>query len=421
MNFIKFQKTFLSYLTQQNLVKEPKNLYEPIDYILHLGGKRVRPILTLMAADIFSDEYEKALPAAFAIEMFHNFTLVHDDIMDDAPLRRGKETVHEKWDLNTGVLSGDAMLILAYQYFENYSPEVFQQLAKLFSKTAIEVCDGQQLDIDFETRNDVTIPEYIKMISLKTSVLIGAALQMGAIVANAPTEEAQKLYDFGLNLGIAFQLQDDYLDTFGDPKTFGKQVGGDIIENKKTYLYLKALETATTKDKESLFNLYNSIAVNNDHKIKSVKELFNKNESTKHIKNQINKYTDVALGTIAPSQTIATGNTVYTPTQEGDHELIYAVSSSQLDPVLRNNYSDTVKFAVSDSVYAHDHHITSFQNWGFPAGTNDVQNVSIAIIDIRIDFFMIKILQHFYSTSTSSQCMRSVWWLIIFHEPFSFL
>ncbi|MBL4904976.1 MAG: polyprenyl synthetase family protein, partial [Flavobacteriaceae bacterium] len=171
VDLTKFQEVFLSYLNDENLVKEPVNLYQPVDYILHLGGKRIRPVLTLMGASIFSKEYKKALPAAFAIEMFHNFTLVHDDIMDDAPLRRGKETVHEKWNLNTGILSGDAMLILAYQYFENYTPFIFQKLAKLFSKTALEVCDGQQLDVDFESRNDVSISEYIQMISLKTSVL----------------------------------------------------------------------------------------------------------------------------------------------------------------------------------------------------------------------------------------------------------
>ncbi|MCL4144881.1 UNVERIFIED_CONTAM: hypothetical protein GTU68_063636, partial [Idotea baltica] len=202
----------------------------------------MRPILTLMASDIFSADYKKAMPAALAVEVFHNFTLIHDDIMDDAPLRRGKKTVHEKWDINTGILSGDAMLILAYQFFEDYEPATFQKLAKLFSKTALEVCDGQQLDVDFETRNDVTIPEYINMIRLKTSVLVAAALQMGAIVAETSEENERLIYNFGLNLGLAFQLQDDYLDTFGDPETFGKLIGGDIIENKKTFLYLKCLE-----------------------------------------------------------------------------------------------------------------------------------------------------------------------------------
>ena len=293
-----FQEEFLIYKEAQSLTREPKNLYEPIRYILNLGSKKIRPVLTLMAANLFSDNYKKALPAAYAIEMFHNFTLVHDDIMDDAPLRRGKQTVHEKWNINSGILSGDAMLILAYQYFENYPAEIFQKLAKLFSKTAIEVCDGQQLDVDFETRNDVSIEEYIKMISLKTSVLIGAALKMGAIVTEANEKDAAILYDFGLNLGIAFQLQDDYLDTFGNPETFGKQVGGDIIENKKTYLYLKSLKLASQEDIYLLNNLYQSKLEENDEKIKQVKQLFNKYEIQTHIKEQIKNYSEKAFSVL---------------------------------------------------------------------------------------------------------------------------
>jgi geranylgeranyl diphosphate synthase type II len=226
--------------------KEPNNLYEPIRYILSLGGKRLRPVLTLMATEVFDVDCQKALAAATAVEVFHNFSLIHDDIMDDAPLRRGNKTVHEKWNINTGILSGDAMLILAYQYFEEYEPHIFRELAKLFSQTALEVCEGQQYDVDFETRYDVTIPEYLKMIQYKTAVLVGAAMKMGAIVAETSAENANNIYDFGLNLGLAFQLQDDYLDAFGNPETFGKQVGGDIIENKKTYLYLKAMEFANT-------------------------------------------------------------------------------------------------------------------------------------------------------------------------------
>jgi geranylgeranyl diphosphate synthase type II len=194
--------------------------------------------------------------------------------MDDAPLRRGNETVHEKWDLNTGILSGDAMLILAYQFFENYDPKVFRELAKLFSKTALEVCEGQQYDVDFETRDNVTIPEYLKMIEYKTAVLVGAAMKMGAIVAETSTENANAIYDFGLNLGIAFQLQDDYLDAFGDPETFGKQVGGDIIENKKTYLYLKALEFSKANEKEQLLHLFSIHPTDNTDKIESVKQIF---------------------------------------------------------------------------------------------------------------------------------------------------
>jgi len=298
LDIIQYQTEFLTYLNNKQWVKEPKNLYTPVDYILQLGGKRIRPILTLMAADIFSGDFKKAMPAALAIEVFHNFTLVHDDIMDDAPLRRGKETVHEKWGLNTGILSGDVMLILAYQYFENYEADVFQKLAKLFSKTALEVCDGQQLDIDFETRNDVTIEEYLNMIRLKTSVLVAAALQMGAIVAKSDKKNANLIYDFGLNLGIAFQLQDDFLDTFGDPETFGKQVGGDIIENKKTFLYLKALELANPEDKEKLSHFYHQKLEENSVKITEVTRVFEKYDIPTTIQALINDYTQRAFNTL---------------------------------------------------------------------------------------------------------------------------
>ncbi|GAA4032374.1 polyprenyl synthetase family protein [Flavobacterium cheonhonense] len=269
-----YQDIIQAHFEALNLTKEPNNLYEPIRYILSLGGKRLRPVLTLMATEVFDVDCEKAIPAATAVEVFHNFSLIHDDIMDDAPLRRGNETVHEKWDLNTGILSGDAMLILAYQFFENYEPVVFRDLAKLFSKTALEVCEGQQYDVDFETRDDVTIPEYLKMIEYKTAVLVAAAMKMGAIVAETSTENANAIYDFGLNLGIAFQLQDDYLDAFGDPETFGKQVGGDIIENKKTYLYLKALEFSKAEEKEQLLHLFSIHPSDNTDKIQSVKQIF---------------------------------------------------------------------------------------------------------------------------------------------------
>ena len=225
MNNIKtYQSAFVDYLETYIVEREPKNLYDPVNYILNLGGKRLRPVLTLMACDCFGCDYKKALDAALSVEVFHNFSLVHDDIMDDAPLRRGKETVHEKWDINTGILSGDVMLIMAYQLFENYEAETFQALAKLFSKTATEVCEGQQYDVDFETRDDVTIPEYLKMIEYKTAVLVGGAMKMGAIVAAASEDDQDAIYDFGRFLGIAFQLQDDYLDAYGDPKVFGKQV-----------------------------------------------------------------------------------------------------------------------------------------------------------------------------------------------------
>ncbi|MFV8322086.1 polyprenyl synthetase family protein [Flavobacterium sp. LB3P21] len=293
-----YQEFLSDYLQSQYETKEPRNLYEPIHYILDLGGKRMRPVLTLMSAEIFDADYKKALPAALAVEVFHNFSLVHDDIMDDAPLRRGQETVHEKWNLNTGILSGDAMLILAYQYFEQYEPIIFRDLAKLFSKTALEVCEGQQWDVDFEERNDVTIPEYLKMIQYKTAVLVAAAMKMGAIIAETSEENANLIYDFGLNLGLAFQLQDDFLDAFGDPETFGKQVGGDIIENKKTYLYLKAVAFSKEAEAKELRRLFSIQPEDNTEKIKTVKELFNNSGASKATQDAIQDFTFKAFQTL---------------------------------------------------------------------------------------------------------------------------
>jgi geranylgeranyl diphosphate synthase type II len=291
----KYQQEFVEYLKDHSTVKEPLGLYEPIQYILNLGGKRLRPVLTLMTSDIFNGDYKSALDAALSVEVFHNFSLVHDDIMDDAPLRRGEKTVHEKWNVNTGILSGDAMLIMAYQLFENYELEVFQSLAKLFSKTALEVCEGQQYDVDFEIRNNVSISEYLKMVEYKTAVLVGAAMQMGAIVAKASEQDQHNIYEFGKNLGIAFQLQDDYLDAFGNPETFGKQVGGDIIENKKTYLFIKALEFSGESDKAKLKELYGVSVKNNEDKIENVKRLFISSGSAEATKNAIQEYTNRAF------------------------------------------------------------------------------------------------------------------------------
>lgn len=286
-----YQQVISDYFNALSVVKDPVNLYEPAAYILSLGGKRMRPVLTLMAAEIFNTDCKEALPAAVAVEIFHNFSLVHDDIMDDAPLRRGKETVHEKWNTNTAILSGDAMLIMAYRYFEAYEPETFRDLAKLFSKTALEVCEGQQWDVDFEERNDVTVPEYLKMIEYKTAVLVGAAMKMGAIVANTSQENADLIYDFGRNLGIAFQLQDDYLDAFGDPETFGKQVGGDIIENKKTYLYLMALQHGDDASKEQLKELFCLQPEKSDEKVEVVKNIFTTSGADAQTKKAIEEYT----------------------------------------------------------------------------------------------------------------------------------
>ncbi|WP_430907186.1 polyprenyl synthetase family protein [Maribacter sp. 2-571] len=297
-----YRTTFTDYLSQKTQTKEPVNLYEPISYILELGGKRLRPILTLMAAALFGADHRKALDAALGIEVFHNFSLVHDDIMDDAPLRRGKATVHEKWDVNRGILSGDAMLINAYQLFESYDGPLFKNLVALFSKTAIEVCEGQQYDVDFETRDDVTIPEYLKMIEYKTAVLVAAALQMGAMIAEADTKAQRSIYQFGRNLGIAFQLMDDYLDAFGDPKTFGKQVGGDIIENKKTYLYLKALELGTAVHRKELVDLFSIQPQDPTDKIASIKEIFETSGAADATKKAISDYTEEAFAVLEQLQ-----------------------------------------------------------------------------------------------------------------------
>ncbi|MDA8847470.1 polyprenyl synthetase family protein [Flavobacteriaceae bacterium] len=292
---VEYQNQFSEFLNTYNVEREPKNLYQPIKYILNLGGKRLRPVLTLMTTTCFDGDVDRAMDAALAVEVFHNFSLIHDDIMDAAPLRRGQETVHEKWDLNTGILSGDAMLIRAYQLFENYPPETFRELAKLFSKTALEVCEGQQYDIDFETRLQVSIPEYLKMIECKTAVLVGAAMQMGAIVANAPIEDQVRCYDFGKNLGIAFQLQDDYLDAFGNPEIFGKQVGGDILENKKTYLFLKAIENGSPEVRTELTQLFQNNALKPENKVSKTLELFVRSEANIATKAAISFYTKAAF------------------------------------------------------------------------------------------------------------------------------
>ena len=286
-----YQNLLNEFLTDINIPENPKNLYEPISYILSIGGKRMRPVLTLMTTEIFGGDYKDAFAAATAVELFHNFSLIHDDIMDDAPLRRGKQTVHEKWDVNTGILSGDALLILAYQYFENYEPQIFSSLAKIFSKTALEVCDGQQYDVDFEQRDDVSIEEYILMIKYKTAVLVAAAMKMGAVVAKTSDKNADLIYNFGLYLGIAFQLQDDYLDAFGNPLTFGKQIGGDIIENKKTFLYLKALELADADTKEQLSHLFSIKPQDPSQKVESVKKYFIQTGAADQSKQLIETYT----------------------------------------------------------------------------------------------------------------------------------
>ncbi len=290
----KYSLSLQEYLSEVVTLKEPMHLYEPIKYIVSLGGKKLRPLLTLMACDFFNADYKKALPAALALELFHNFSLIHDDIMDQAPLRRGKETVHQKWNLNTGILSGDAMLILAYQLFEVYEPIMFRDLAKLFSETALKVCEGQQFDVDYEVRNDVTISEYINMIDYKTAVLMGASMKMGAIVAGASEDCKENSYEFARNLGIAFQLQDDYLDAFGDSESFGKQIGGDIIANKKTYLYLKTLQYSSKTDAEELLQLFSEKPEDPTTKIEKVIKMYKKTGAAEATIQEISNYTQKA-------------------------------------------------------------------------------------------------------------------------------
>ncbi len=244
----------------------PSNLYDPLRYFMQLGGKRMRPILTLLGAELFGEQKENAINAALSVETFHNFSLIHDDIMDEAPLRRNQATVHEKWNQNIAILSGDVLFVKAFQLLAKHDLKHLSQLLDLFNKTAIEVCEGQQMDMDFETRTDVSIDEYIEMIRLKTSVLLGCALEMGAIIANASENDKRHLYEFGQNIGIAFQIQDDILDLYADPEKFGKQVGGDVISNKKTLLNLKALELATSNQQDYLKEL----AVEKDHSKKII-------------------------------------------------------------------------------------------------------------------------------------------------------
>lgn len=290
-----YQTAFLDFLAAQYTQEKPDSLYEPMRYILELGGKRIRPVLALLAADAVGGDFKKALPAALAVEVFHNFSLVHDDIMDEAPLRRGQATVHEKWDINTGILSGDAMLVKAYRCFDGYPAELFRDLTQLFSKTAQEVCEGQQYDMDFPLQAEVSQEEYLHMITYKTAVLLGCSLQMGAMVGGLNTTESQPFYDFGIQLGLAFQLQDDFLDAFGDPLTFGKQVGGDIIENKKTLLYLLALEKGSAQQQKELTALFSSQPDDPTEKIAKVKALFRATSADQTIQALILHYTEKAL------------------------------------------------------------------------------------------------------------------------------
>lgn len=264
-----------AYLEQMPYMRPPKGLYEPIAYELSLGGKRIRPVLILMAYNIYKEDVERILPQAAGLETYHNHTLLHDDVMDKADMRRNKPTVHNVWNDNTAILSGDAMLILAYRLMAEGLSDRLAEVMHIFTETTMEICEGQQWDMEFESRMDVKVDEYIEMIRLKTSVLLAAALKIGACLAGAPAEEAQKLYDFGVKMGLAFQLQDDWLDVYGDPKVFGKNIGGDILCNKKTYMLITALEQADEDQRKELERWLTTTDFIPAEKISAVTVLYN--------------------------------------------------------------------------------------------------------------------------------------------------
>ena len=265
-----------AHIEQLDYAHEPMNLYEPVKYILSLGGKRIRPAMMLMAYNMYRDDIEKILDPALALEIYHNFTLLHDDLMDHADVRRGKPTVHKRWDANTAILSGDVMLSLADIYMSRVDDACFREVMATFHKTSIEIAEGQQYDMDFETRTDVTEAEYIEMIRLKTSVLLACALKIGAILGGATKEDAEHLYRLGECIGLAFQLRDDYLDVYGDPKIFGKKIGGDILCNKKTYLYINALRLANKEQRAVLDYWAAATDINPEEKIAAVTDIYNK-------------------------------------------------------------------------------------------------------------------------------------------------
>jgi len=269
---------------------EPTELYDPVNYTLALGGKRLRPLLMLMACNIFEQNVKKALPAAMAIEIFHNFTLLHDDIMDNAPIRRGKATVYKKWNSNIAILSGDTMQALAFKYLTQTESIHLKEILETFTDTAIQVCEGQQYDLNFETMPQITIDDYINMIRLKTAVLIASALKIGAIIGGAGKEAVNNLYQFGENIGIAFQLMDDLLDIYSDESKFGKQNGGDIVSNKKTFLYLRAFELASGSSLNSLKDAFTNHNYSPEKKIDKVKKIYNRLKVREHTETEITRY-----------------------------------------------------------------------------------------------------------------------------------
>lgn len=292
---VELQELVSKKIKEKKYSKYPEDLYDPLDYIMSLGGKRMRPVLVLLAHHLYSDNHEEALDAAIAVETFHNFSLIHDDIMDAAPIRRGKPTVHEKWNQNTAILSGDVMLIEAYELFVNYPKEILPKLLKLFNKTAIEVCEGQQIDMLFETQKNVKVEEYIKMIELKTAVLLGCSLEIGAIIANAPAEDAQMLYEFGRLMGIAFQLQDDYLDVYANPEKFGKQVGGDIISNKKTFLWIEAHRLANEQQSKEIAHWESIQVFKAEDKVTAITKIYNDLNIPQLTENKIKEFAHQAF------------------------------------------------------------------------------------------------------------------------------
>lgn len=273
-----YQKWLEAEIKKQRYGKKPESLYEPIRYLMGLGGKRLRPMLTLLSYSLFKDDAKSVVKYALAVEAFHNFTLMHDDIMDKAPLRRGNATVHQKWNVNTAILSGDVMLVKVYDMFLHLEADLIKIILKAFNQCAAEVCEGQQWDMEFETSLGTTEAQYINMIRLKTAVLLGFSLELGAILANASQADRKALREFGINIGIGFQLKDDLLDAYADPKKFGKQVGGDIIANKKTYLLIKALEKAKGASKKKLDSLLEVKKFKKQEKVNAVKEIYNELE-----------------------------------------------------------------------------------------------------------------------------------------------
>ena len=287
------------YLAQLPYERKPKSLYEPVEYVLSIGGKRIRPVLALMGYNLWKEDPERILMPAVGIETYHNYTLLHDDLMDQADMRRGHETVHRRWDANKAILSGDSMLVLAYQRMQQVPAEKLPAVLDLFTVTALEIGEGQEYDMDFETRNDVTEDEYIEMIRLKTSVLLACALKMGALLADAPQEDADRMYRLGEQIGLAFQLQDDLLDVYGDPAVFGKAIGGDITSNKKTYMLINAFNRADTKQRAELKRWVDAKTFNREVKVAEVTRLYDEIGIRQLCEEKINYYFELASKTLS--------------------------------------------------------------------------------------------------------------------------